>query len=95
MKDFGDLTIAHWHDDFKVTNMEGDTSLYADSSDGYAREYFTIDNPEEQDVFVSCEKLLERMFPKGLPTCKEEPVNFWFHIYKKYSPYVSQQKDVI
>jgi len=25
------------------------------------------------------------MFPYGLPTCKEQPVDFWFRVYSKYT----------
>lgn len=85
------MTIAHWKDDYHVSNLDGDTALYADSEKGFAKEYITIDNTQVQDVFVTCEKLLGRMFPYGLPTCKEEPSNFIFNIFTKYSPYVGEK----
>jgi len=85
--DFSGLTIAHWNDNYHTTNLQGDTNLFATSSKGYSNELLTIHNTEVQDVYVSCEKLLGRMFPYGLPTCKEEPANFYFGVYSKYSPY--------
>jgi hypothetical protein len=58
--------------------------MFTSSTRGYTSEWITLDNTEVQDVFITCESYISRMFPYGLGDCKEKPTYFLFKIYSKF-----------
>ena len=87
-EDWNGLNIAHWNDDFKVSNMEGDTKMFAATKSYGKKQYITLDNPVVQDVYLTCESFIYRMFPSlggDQSQCSENPASFGWNIYSKYS----------
>ena len=74
--------------------MDGDTSLFT-GGNGWGLEVVKLTNTEVQDVYISCENYVWRMFPRGLQQCDEHPSNYYFYVYSEYSQYYGQPKKVV